>query len=479
MLWRKGELVGYAGWSMVDRQQAERWYRQGGEFPTIVMQGGSAVIATIIVCSDPALIYLLNKGVSHQCAGLPVYRLRSFQDGREEMRRPPILGRKQHIFSFQRAYAQLSGLLNDLYLRAAGQPGKLNFPVPIVTDPNTIQTVLRQPERFIKNYAFLQRLADGRFTSNGEEWQMRSRLTQTFYNNAIQQVPFKRLREIYAGHLTQSENSVFDDALQSAVQAVSKAFGLSKPIYWPLQQVENLRNELMLLQALDFFGGTQDELDTAQANLAKMRSAMVKQWQADAEMAAWLQTLTQEFDAPMELVQNMMAATETTAATVEWMARILAAQPALLAQLKTHGVTDGDGELTTLAQQFILEVLRLYPPVPFITRVCQSAKPQEDGFVAKQPVAISLVGLHTHPDYWQQPMRFWPQRPEWQPNEEGKINLQQPAYFPFLTGPRVCGGRKLAMLELHAALDVLVNDCKITPVQTMPQISYGMVSRPA
>ena len=136
------------------------------------------------------------------------------------------------------------------------------------------------------------------------------------------------------------------------------------------------------------------------------------------------------------------------------------------------------GEITPTALQFILEVLRLYPPVPFITRVCLSENPEEDHYSAGQTIAISLLGLHTHPEYWQQPMRFWPKRPEWALSPEGKINLQHPAYMPFLTGPRACGGRKLAMQELQAALEVLVLERPIAPSNTTPQVSYGMVLRP-
>lgn len=483
MLWDQGQLVGYAGWSLAEASVAQAWYQgEQTEFPAPKMQNADAAIVTIVVVRTPEYLPLAIKAISHQCAGLQVYRLRSFQDGRPDMRRPPILGRTQHIFSYQRAYAQLSGLLNDLYLRASGKAGRLNFPIPIMIDPSRIQTVLRQPERFIKNYQFLERLAEGRFTTNNDAWQKRSRLTQVFYNNATRQVPLNRLKTLYQSFLpssTAGKSAVFNGALQAAVCAVSEAFGLDEPIYWPLDKVEALRNELMLLQAIELFGGSAQELETAQRNMDSLRHQIVQHWQQNPALAKWLSALTSEFSAELELVQNMMAATETTAATVEWMARLLAAQPALLAELKQSGVSDEAGELTLLAQQFILEVLRLYPPVPFITRVCQFAKSQDDDFQANQAVAISLVGLHTHPQFWQQPMRFWPQRPEWAASEEGKINLQHPAYLPFLTGPRVCGGRKLAMLELQAALDVLVNHCEIRPTSEMPKVSYGMVSRPA
>lgn len=88
--------------------------------------------------------------------------------------------------------------------------GRLNFPIPIMIEPSQIQTVLRQPERLIKNYQFLERLAEGRFTTNNDAWQKRSRLTQVFYNNATRQVPLNRLKTLYQFFcLAQQVKSIF------------------------------------------------------------------------------------------------------------------------------------------------------------------------------------------------------------------------------------------------------------------------------
>ncbi len=464
MLMVGDRLVGYAGWSPVDATEAEDWYQGRRLFPTARLEQATAAIVSITVVTSADYLPLIIKAISHQCAGRKVYRLRAFQDGRDDMRRPPILGKKQHIFSYQRAYSQRSSLAKDLYLRATGEQGKLRFPIPITTSPEAIQTVLYQPDRF---------------SSNGEIWQRHSRVTQIFHGHATKQVTLSRLKQIYQQHLTgDASEQLFDRSLQAATWALSETFGLSKPIAWPLDKAATLSNELMLLQAIELFGGTQQERDTAQRNIASIRAGIIALWQADGELASWLQQLSGGFNASIELTQNMMAATQTTAATIEWMAKLLAAHPEILSDLRQSGVSDPHGELTHSAQQFILEVLRLYPPVPFITRVCQSDKPEEDGFRSGQTIAISLIGLHTRPEHWQQPMRFWPKRPEWAVSSAGKINVQHPAYMPFLSGPRACGGRKLAMLELQAALEVLVFERELTPKPNPPRVCYGMVLRP-
>jgi len=92
MIVADGKVVAYAGWITVDNAEAERWLAQGGEMPLPAQGPGTAVIVTILVTQYKELLLPLLKAGSHVCAGKKIYRLRSFQDGREDMRRPPIRG---------------------------------------------------------------------------------------------------------------------------------------------------------------------------------------------------------------------------------------------------------------------------------------------------------------------------------------------------------------------------------------------------
>lgn len=92
-----GRLVGYAGWLLVNAELAACWQRNERGLPEPDWQHGSAVIVNVTVVESKSLLSPLMHAVSHVCAGLPMYRMRSFQDGRPDMRRPPITGRKYAV----------------------------------------------------------------------------------------------------------------------------------------------------------------------------------------------------------------------------------------------------------------------------------------------------------------------------------------------------------------------------------------------
>ncbi|MES2743595.1 MAG: hypothetical protein V4754_21955 [Pseudomonadota bacterium] len=87
-----GQLLGYAGWLRVDPGAAEQWQRHGGPMPPAHWSGAAAIV-TVTVARHPGLLAPILHAISHCCAGLPVYRMRAFQDGRPDLRRPPITGR--------------------------------------------------------------------------------------------------------------------------------------------------------------------------------------------------------------------------------------------------------------------------------------------------------------------------------------------------------------------------------------------------
>ena len=97
------------------------------------------------------------------------------------------------------------------------------------------------------------------------------------------------------------------------------------------------------------------------------------------------------------------------------------------------------------SQAFISEVLRLHPPLFMVVRQC-IFDDEVMGYriPAKATVAVPLCRLHRHPDYWERPDDFIPDRflakPWGQDNEF--------AYMPFIVGKRNCIGRNFIFLAM-------------------------------
>lgn len=93
---RNGRLEAYAGWLRVPREAARAW-EAGGELPSADWAAGDAAIITIFLADHSGDLPALVRGVSDVCRGLPVYRMRVFNDARLDKRRTPILGRGQGL----------------------------------------------------------------------------------------------------------------------------------------------------------------------------------------------------------------------------------------------------------------------------------------------------------------------------------------------------------------------------------------------
>ena len=90
---------------------------------------------------------------------------------------PPVMPALPVSARMQQAGAFLDALLAGLYAHSSGAPSPISQ--PIVSEPVAARHILAHPDLFIKNYAFLDDLARGRFSSNGEDWRQRAALTQS------------------------------------------------------------------------------------------------------------------------------------------------------------------------------------------------------------------------------------------------------------------------------------------------------------
>ena len=123
----------------------------------------------------------------------------------------------------------------------------------------------------------------------------------------------------------------------------------------------------------------------------------------------------------------------------------------------------------------VREALRLYPPLAL-----QARTPLQDDAIEGRRIAkgvrlfISSYVSHRHPDYWEDPERFDPER-----FLDGRA-AERPAYawFPFGLGPRECIGVHFAMMELRLVVAALAQAFRFERVHDRPGFTQDIALRP-
>ena len=117
----------------------------------------------------------------------------------------------------------------------------------------------------------------------------------------------------------------------------------------------------------------------------------------------------------------------------------------------------------------IKESLRLHPPAPAFARKLEKDMVVGSHILPKGTVIqIDVLGLHTNPDYWEDPDMFNPYRFE----NEGKRHPY--CYIPFSAGPRNCIGQKFAQLEEKVFIYFILLNFRLVTTQKPENIQKGI-----
>jgi cytochrome P450 len=159
-----------------------------------------------------------------------------------------------------------------------------------------------------------------------------------------------------------------------------------------------------------------------------------------------------------EVITIFTAGHETTANVLTWTLYLLARHPDVLTKLRQefsqlpqeHMPTAEDLQQLAYTRAVLNESMRLYPPAGILMR--KIAKDTEiDGYSLKQGrlAIFSIYNIHHHPDFWQQPEVFDPER--FLSDESRRF-----VFMPFGTGERVCIGNHFALLESQILLSMIL-----------------------
>lgn len=151
-----------------------------------------------------------------------------------------------------------------------------------------------------------------------------------------------------------------------------------------------------------------------------------------------------------------VAGHETSANALSWMIYLLGKHTDELERIQAADAT----AQTTLIRNVIHESLRLYPPAWVSDRISLDDDQVQDFVLPKGTLWILYIrGMHRHPDYWQAPDAFIPDR--W--NDPA---LNKEAYMPFGAGPRLCIGEHFAMMEMQLILTAIIRQWDIKLLTT-------------
>jgi cytochrome P450 len=161
------------------------------------------------------------------------------------------------------------------------------------------------------------------------------------------------------------------------------------------------------------------------------------------------------------LVTFIGAGHETTANALGWTLFLLSEYPWAFdrmaqevdAVLGSRAPTLEDVARLDVVRMTFEEAMRLYPPVPFLSR--EAAGPDRIGDLDIVPGTLIIVApwlVHRHRLLWREPDLFEPER--FSPERRAKI--PRFAYLPFGIGPRICIGAGFAMQEALVALAMIV-----------------------
>lgn len=373
----------------------------------------------------------------------------------------------------------LNAIVLELYARAKGTH-RDTLALPIFDDVGSAYQILSEPAKFSKNMGLIRTLGESRFTANGEDWRQRRDITQRHYLSAGSANQSSDVAAAYEAHLARSDatsESIHRALMRASSEVFFRSLGFSVDVEPLLEFFDQARPYVKRLQYYCWKPPSESDV----SRLSDEGRALLNDFANQASESAALRALITAFEQrakgmerfnPLEeLLMNFFAGIETTAATLGFAIDRLGLDPRVQKRLHDEILA---GDRDTYLNCFVQETLRYFPAIPFVTREVTSDASLNDIALTKgQIIALSIVGLHHNPDYWNEPELFHFSRPEFLDD-----SYNRRAFLPFSAGPRMCGGAKLARMEITEGLKAVVRQFEIDGATEEIGFDYGLALRP-
>jgi cytochrome P450 len=172
-----------------------------------------------------------------------------------------------------------------------------------------------------------------------------------------------------------------------------------------------------------------------------------------------------------EILTMIVAGHETTASTLNWAWYLVSQHPEVEQRLSDElNTLEASSEFRDLprflyTRQIIDETMRLYPAGWVVTRKALGDDRLGEYFVpAGTEIYVAPYFIQRHPDLWEEPDRFNPDRfrPE---NSKRRHRL---ATIPFSAGPRNCIGEHFARVEMQIHLMTIARSLRLRYIPSKP-----------
>ena len=169
-----------------------------------------------------------------------------------------------------------------------------------------------------------------------------------------------------------------------------------------------------------------------------------------------------------QMLTLLIAGHDTSTALLAWLLVVLGQNPSVYDDVQSEIATVLGNDAPSLEsisclrymRQVVDETLRLYPPIHIGNRLAVEEL-DYDGYriAAGTRVVYSIYLTHRHPQFWQDPQRFDPDRFA----AHRRSEIAPYSFLPFGGGPRNCIGAAFAQIEARVVLARILQRFELEP----------------